>query len=160
LDNPAVFHHKKSSKAEALRFLIVAIAIAVIASFALKYMVKESAQVMMYIQWGIYAVSFGILVFFVIPNFLQKGFFEFYIDSHLLRCRFPDGSGYEVKMADIDKLEKQIRTSTEHWVDYLIIDKEGKSYTVPTQFALSPHRVFVEIRKYLPELKVVKKVNY
>ncbi len=160
MGNTAVFHHTKSSKAEALRFLIVAIAIAIIASLALKHMVKESEQVMMYIQWGIYAVCLGILVFFVIPNFLQKGFFEFYIDSQLLRCRFPDGSGYEVKMAEISKLEKQIRTSTENWVDYLIIDKQGKSYTVPAQFALSPHRVFVEIRKYLPQLEVVKKVNY
>lgn len=156
----APFVHKKSTKAEALRFFIVAVALSVVGSFALQHLVKASEQVIMYIQLGIYALSVGLIVIFVIPNLLKKGYFEFYIDSNLVKCKFPDDSGYEVKMADIEQLEKHIRTSVDNWVDYRVRDKKGKSYSVPTQFALSPHKVFAEIRKHLPQLEVVKKVNY
>jgi low affinity Fe/Cu permease len=160
LADNAPFIHKKTTKAEALRFFIVAVAISIIASFALQHLVKASEQVIMYIQLGIYIISLGVMVVFVIPNLLKKGYFEFYIDHNLVRCKFPDNSGYEVKMADIDQLEKHIITSIDNWVDYRVRDKKGKSYSVPTQFALSPHKVFAEIKKHLPELKVVKKVNY
>jgi len=160
LADNAPFVHKKSTKAEALRFFIVAVALGVVGSFALQHLVQASEQVIMYIQLGIYAISVGIIVIFVIPNLLKKGYFEFYIDSNLVSCKFPDDSGYEVKMTDIEQLEKHIRTSTDNWVEYRLRDVKGKSYSVPTQFALSPHKVFAEIRKRLPQLEVVKKVNY
>ncbi len=138
----------------------MAVALSVVGTFALQHLVKASEQVVFYIQLGIYAVSLGIVLIFAVPNLLKKGFFEYYIDGQLVKCKFPDGSGYEVKMTNIKQLEKHIRTSTENWVEYRIRDTKGKSYAVPTQFALSPHKVFADIRKRLPQLEVVKKVNY
>jgi hypothetical protein len=94
-----------------------------------------------------------------LPNFLKKGFFEFYIDENILRCQFPDGDGYQLNMCDIIELEKYIVTSSNTWVDYKIKDNKGREYLVPTQFALSPYKVFAEIQKHRPELKVAKSSN-
>ena len=155
-----IFLHRKTRFQEAIRFIVAAIALAVVGTFAVEHLVKASETVIFYISFGLYAFCTVIVIIFAIPNLLSNGTFEYRIDNEKVSCKFPDGLSYEFGLDEIKHLEKEMKTSMPNWVQYAIRLNNGKTHTVPNQFALSPHKVFSHLRKRLPDLEIVKQVNY
>ena len=155
-----IFLHRKTRLQEAIRFIIPAMAIAVVGTFAVEHLVKAGETVIFYISLGLYAFCAAIVIIFAIPNLLRRGTFDYRIDNEKVSCKFPDGTGYEFDLDEIKHLEKEMKTSMPNWVQYDIRLNNGKTHTVYNTFALSPEKVFSHLRKRLPDLEVVKQVNY
>lgn len=153
--------YRRSTRVEALRYAVVSVAFTIIASLALRYFVAAEEQVKNWIQYAIYGVSVMIWVIFVIPSFLKNGVFELVVDPEQLHCALPDGSEWAIKLIDIQRVEKRRRTTMSNtYVEYWVVEKEGKSHWVTPNFGLAPDTVLQALKRYLPGLEVVTTTTY
>lgn len=152
---------RRSTRVEAIRYAFVSIAFALIASFALRYLVAAEEPLKEWIQYAIYALSVMVWVIFVIPSFVQNGVFKLAVTSEWLQCSLPDGSQWSIRLTDIKRVEKRRRTTlSDTYVEYWVVGKNGQSHWVTPNYGLAPDTVLQALKRYLPELEVVKKTAY
>lgn len=155
-----LFCHQQSTTAEAIRFTVVALAMAIIGQLALTFLVRAEEDIKQWIQMVIMAVCALLLVFFVLPNIRQKGTFHYSISHRQIRCRFPDGKGYEVALSNISKVKKIRLFTSSTRVEYLVVEKNGATHNIPSSYGLSPHKVLSVLKQAVPGLEIESKTNY
>lgn len=156
------FKYQRSTRIQAMKMLFIAIGFPIsfwlmINAFA-NGKLSDEQEIMIY--GGILAVSFLLVVVFVIPDFFRKTKFTYEVTDQFVKCSCPAGESYQLKLSDIVRLLQIKRATGQLWIDELIETRDGKVYSIPKKYDLDIYKVIKAIRAANPDIIRENKVRY